>query len=50
MRSVLVVGGGQDRRETMQKVRHTSPNILVATPGRLIDLVENFGLDISKVK
>lgn len=50
LRSVLVTGGERDRRECMQQVRRTHPNVLVATPGRLIDLVENYGLDISKVK
>ena len=31
----------------MSDIRRVRPQIIVATPGRLIDLLENYGLDIS---
>jgi superfamily II DNA/RNA helicase len=34
----------------VQNIKRNSPQVLVATPGRLIDLIENYGLDISGAK
>lgn len=34
----------------MYEIKRTQPHILVATPGRLIDLCQNFQLDISSCK
>ena len=34
----------------MYEIQRTQPHILVATPGRLIDLCQNFQLDISSCK
>ena len=31
----------------MREIKALKPNIIVATPGRLIDLLQNHGLDIS---
>ena len=31
----------------MREINNLKPNIIVATPGRLIDLLQNHGLDIS---
>lgn len=38
-----VVYGGTNIKTDVQRLRN-APDILVATPGRLIDLLENFGL------
>ena len=45
-----MTGGNSDRRENMMDVKTGKPHVIVATPGRLIDLVENFRLDLSKVR
>ena len=37
-------------RVTVSNIKRKNPQVLVATPGRLIDLVENYGLDISTTK
>jgi len=34
----------------MFDIRKNKPHIIVATPGRFIDLLENFGLDVSSSK
>lgn len=34
----------------VHNIKRNQPQVLVATPGRLIDLIENFGLDISNAK
>ena len=33
-----------------KKIKNKNPNILVCTPGRLIDIINTFGLDLSEVK
>ena len=33
-----------------KKIKKLKPNVLVCTPGRLIDVIDTFGLDLSEVK
>jgi len=33
-----------------KQMRRTRPDIIVATPGRLLDLIRNYGVDISSSK
>ena len=42
--SLQVVFGGTNIRTDLSKLRRRAPDILVATPGRLNDLLENHGL------
>ena len=45
LKSVVVTGGGvQSPYSNMNHIRAVKPHIIVATPGRLIDLIENHGL------
>ena len=51
MRCVLTYGGGFEKsRDNMNAIRRNKPQIIVATPGRLIDLLENYGLNIDSSK
>lgn len=34
----------------MGNIRRNKPQVLVATPGRLLDLIQNYNLDISQTK
>ena len=47
LRSVVVTGGAESSRINMQRIRQVNPHIIVATPGRLIDLLENMQLNVS---
>ena len=47
LRSVLLFGGGGTKAfHNMNDIRRVRPHVIVATPGRLIDLLENYGLSI----
>jgi superfamily II DNA/RNA helicase len=48
LRSELLTGGYSDRVEQMRRLKRDPPEILVATPGRLLDLIQNFGLDLEQ--
>lgn len=37
-------------RSIVRQIRQTRPDILVCTPGRLIDLLENEGLSLDQVQ
>ena len=50
MRSVLVYGGDAKAWQNMQDIQRTRPHIIVATPGRLIDLCENYNLNLSQAR
>jgi len=50
LRSVLIYGGAGRANEQIREIMRKSPQILVCTPGRLIDLCKNFHLDMKKVK
>lgn len=45
-----VVTGGTDRNKDLQGMKHSPPNILIATPGRLQDLLKAIPRLLSKVK
>jgi ATP-dependent RNA helicase DBP3 len=47
---VLCVYGGVPKRDQRQALKNTGVDMLVATPGRLQDLVEEASLDISSVQ
>jgi superfamily II DNA/RNA helicase len=40
-------GDGAKAYQNMSEIRHKKPEVIIATPGRLIDLVENYGFDLS---
>lgn len=45
--SVLVYGGDSVKAyHNMSDIRRKKPQVIIATPGRLIDLVENYDLDL----
>ena len=50
MRSVLVYGGDAKAWQNMQDIQRNRPHIIVATPGRLIDLCENYNLNLSQAR
>ncbi|CDW89731.1 dead-box atp-dependent rna helicase 53-like [Stylonychia lemnae] len=50
LKSVLVYGGGDRREYQMNQINRTKPDILVCTPGRLIDLLQNSGLQLSEAQ
>ena len=50
LKSVVVTGGVQSAYSNMSNIRFVKPHIIVATPGRLIDLIENHGLKINSSK
>ena len=41
LKSVLVYGGGSSRGQQMRDIKRVKPDVLVCTPGRLIDLLTN---------
>ena len=41
LKSVLVYGGGASRGQQMRDIKRVKPDVLVCTPGRLIDLLQN---------
>jgi len=47
MRSVLVYGGDAKAWQNMKEIKNTKPQVIVATPGRLIDLCDNYNLNLS---
>lgn len=47
--SVLVYGGdGVKAHHNMSDIRRKKPQVIIATPGRLIDLCDNYDLDLSE--
>jgi len=46
LKSVLVYGGGASRGQQMRDIKKMRPDVLVCTPGRLIDLLQNEGLNM----
>eukprot|EP00347_Sterkiella_histriomuscorum_P008439 403345090 len=48
LKSVLVYGGGDKAGYQMSQISRARPDILVCTPGRLIDLLTNYNLDLSQ--
>jgi superfamily II DNA/RNA helicase len=48
MRSVLVYGGDAKAWQNMKQIKMTKPQVIVATPGRLIDLCDNYNLNLSQ--
>jgi len=50
VKSEVVYGGEISSRSQSSRIERYKPTVLVATPGRLLDLVQNWDLDISDVK
>lgn len=50
LRSSLLYGGGASKHQQFSELRHKKPDVLVCTPGRLIDVISSFDLDISNVE
>jgi len=48
--SVVSITGGESIKEQTEKLKASPPAIIVATPGRLADLVEKGAIDLSKLK
>ena len=48
--SVVSITGGESIKEQTEKLKASPPAIIVATPGRLADLVEKGAVDLSKLK
>lgn len=49
LRSVAVYGGGESKQMQLRKIREVRPQIIIATPGRLIDMLNNNEIDLSGV-
>jgi superfamily II DNA/RNA helicase len=47
---VAVYGGGEPKYQQLQKINRTKPQVIIATPGRLIDMLTSDELDCSKIK
>jgi len=47
---VLLYGGGEHKSQQYDKIERNNPEVLVCTPGRLIDVVDSYGLDLSDVE
>lgn len=47
--AVQCVVGGLSRVDQVRAIRETSPSVVVATPGRLVDLLESSEIDLSSV-
>lgn len=48
--SAMLVIGGTDRLRTMEKLKQNRPHIVVGTPGRIADMVENNALNPAYVE
>jgi ATP-dependent RNA helicase UAP56/SUB2 len=48
--SVMSITGGESIKEQSEKLKSSPPAIIVATPGRLSDLVDKGAIDLSKIK
>ena len=48
--SVMSITGGESIKEQSEKLKTSPPAIIVATPGRLSDLVDKGAVDLSKIK
>jgi ATP-dependent RNA helicase UAP56/SUB2 len=48
--SVMSITGGESIKEQSDKLKTSPPAIIVATPGRLSDLVDKGAVDLSKIK
>ena len=48
--SVVSITGGENIKEQTEKLKASPPAIIVATPGRMADLVEKGAIDLSKLK
>ena len=48
--SVMSITGGESIKEQSEKLKSSPPAIIVATPGRLADLVDKGAVDLSKIK
>ena len=50
LRSVLVYGGGREDKSTQHfKIHRSKPEVIVATPGRLIDIIKSFDFQLDAV-
>lgn len=47
--NVKLLIGGTDKKKSMEKLK-TAPHIVVGTPGRILDMVEEGALDLSNIK
>jgi ATP-dependent RNA helicase RhlE len=50
LNSCLLYGGGESKQSQYGLVRKNHPEVLVCTPGRLIDVIESYQLDLSGVE
>ncbi len=48
--NVLAVYGGANIVAQIKGIKHDGPQVIIATPGRLIDLIERKAIDLSTVK
>jgi len=48
--SCLLYGGGSSKQSQYNEVRAKRPELLVCTPGRLIDVMHSYDLDLSEVE
>jgi superfamily II DNA/RNA helicase len=49
MKTLCIFGGSGNRGQQIRQLRFVEPNILVATPGRLVDLNDAGFVDIRNV-
>jgi ATP-dependent RNA helicase DBP3 len=52
LKSICIYGGMKNQREQLQAFKHDGLDLVVATPGRLLGLIEDFGpeaIDLSEV-
>ena len=47
---MCVYGGAEKAYVQFNEIQRVRPEIIVATPGRLIDLLDNYGLKIDQSK
>ena len=50
LNSCLLYGGGASKQSQYGQVRQNHPELLVCTPGRLIDVIDSYQLDLSGVE
>ena len=50
LRSACVYGGGESKYTQLNQIRRTKPQVIIATPGRLLDMLESRELELSEVQ